>query len=221
MQPSLDIDSTPPPPVYALPPKASFPRWGKVLLGCGCLLIAFVVLIGFGFSRFIVGNRGMIQSSFCLQNLRSAQRGIDLYSQDYDETLPRSAAWMDDMSPYLKNRTELKCPIVRVANPQGFGYAFNSKLSAAKTAKIETPSTTAAIYDSSDIARNASDAFTTLPSPPRHVSPTRKEANKLPAHNNLVLYADGHVRLLSADGAATDAPDPNPRRFFGPRSKTK
>jgi len=212
----------PPPPVYAPPPRASFPLWGKALLGCGCLLVAFVALIGFGLSRFIAGNRGRFQTDFCMANVRFAQRGINLYSQDYDEALPNAAAWMDNVTPYLRNRTELRCPIVRVANPKGYGYAFNKKLSGIKSSKIDTPGVVPVVYDSSDTERNASDAFTSLPSPPRHVSREQTPSGSTTSHVNIVAYADGHVRFRSADGATKDAPSTNFRRnLFGPKQKTK
>jgi prepilin-type processing-associated H-X9-DG protein len=223
MQPPQDKNYAPPPPVYTIPHRSSsFPLWGKFLIGCGLLLIIVIVLAGIGLSRAMVGNRALIQTSLCTANLRNAQRGMELYSQDYDQSLPRAATWMDDVIPYVKNRTDLKCPVVRLADPKGFGYAFNSKLSGIKTAKITTPLTTVEVYDSTDIERNASDAVTTLPTPPRHNVPRDRGAGKTPKRFNIVLYADGHVRFLSEDGSTVDAEANNMRRkLFGPRRKTQ
>ncbi|MCW3098140.1 MAG: hypothetical protein JWL77_3758 [Chthonomonadaceae bacterium] len=222
MQPPQDKNYAPPP-VYTIPPRSSsFPLWGKFLIGCGLLLAIVIVLGGIGLSRAMVGGRAFIQTRLCVQNLRSAQRGMELYSQDYDQSLPRAATWMDDLTPYVKNRTELKCPVVRLANPKGFGYAFNSKLSGLKTAKITTPLTTVVVYDSTDIERNAADTVTTLPMPPRHNVPQSRGAGKEPKRFNIVLYADGHVRFLSEDGSTVDAEANNMRRnLFGPRRKTQ
>jgi hypothetical protein len=173
-------------------------------------------------SRALIRSRGLLQSNFCVTNLRAAQRGIELYSQDYDQTYPQAARWMDDVAPYIKNRRELYCPVVHAANPKGIGYAFNQKLSGANAAKIESPLTTAVVYDSADVDRNAADSFSTLPTPARHVFPDRNSAAKGATHYNIVLYADGKVRFLSADGVTRDAPDTNVRRnLFGTRPKAK
>jgi len=222
MSPPLDTNTVPSPPVYALPPRASFPVWGKLLIGCGLLLILFIVIVGVAISSAFRGRTGELQTSFCAMNLRATQRGINLYSQDYDETLPRAAAWMDDVTPYLKEPTEFKCPVVRVANPKGFGYAFNSKLSASKSAKISEPISTAVVYDSTSIERNASDAVTTLPTVPRHTAQNRKKAGTGTNHFNVILYADGHVRYVNPDGTTLDAADtPMRRRIFGRRPKSQ
>jgi hypothetical protein len=198
------------------------PLWGKILIGCGLLLVLLLVLAGFGLSRFMVRGRAMFQTQFCAQNLRAAQRGFELYSQDYDQTLPKAVAWMDAVTPYVKGQLELRCPVVRASDPKGFGYAFNSALSGVKTAKIAAPTTTAVVYDSTDKESNASDAFTSLPAPPRHSAPGGRGAVKRPSQFNIVLYADGHVRFLSADGSTSDAGGGNVRRgFFSARPKTK
>lgn len=216
MQPS-------PPPVYSMPARSfAIPMWGKLLMGCGVLLALLFVLIGYGITRFFASGRGMLQTEFCMRNLRETQRGLDLYSQDYDQTLPRSAAWMDAVTPFVKNRTDFKCPIVRIANPGGFGYAFNSKVSGTKTSKITSLTTTVLVYDSTDLVRNATDAVTSLPSPPRHVSRSGDAAGKPRTGFNILLYADGHVRYVSLDGASVDAPARNKRRsLFAPAPKTK
>ena len=91
MQPPQDKNFALPPPVYSMPPRSfSFPLWGRILLGCGILLILLFVLLGFGVSRLFLGGRGALQTQFCAQNLRTTQRGLELYSQDYDQTLPPS-----------------------------------------------------------------------------------------------------------------------------------
>lgn len=223
MQPPQDKNFALPPPVYSMPPRSfSFPLWGRILLGCGILLILLFVLLGFGVSRLFLGGRGALQTQFCAQNLRTTQRGLELYSQAYDQPLPPSAAWMDAAVPYVKQRTDFKCPVVRVAHPEGFGYAFNGQLAGSKTAQIDAPGTAAEVYDSTDLQRNASDDFTSLPAPPRHLFPRTKTAPNPPKSGNLILYADGHIRILGLDGTSDDISKMNMRRaLFSPRQKTK
>lgn len=222
MQSPQDSNPTPPP-VYSMPPPSfSFPRWAKIFVGCGVLLLILLFLGGIGINRVFKSRRGAIQTELCFQNLRSAQRGLALYSQDYDQTLPPSTAWMDAATPYVKQRTDFKCPVVRLANPTGFGYAFNSALSKFKTAGITSPETTAEVYDSADLQRNASDALTSLPSPPRHLLERTRAQRNAPKNGNLILYADGHVRFAAADGTSVDISNMNMRRtLFAPRPKTK
>jgi hypothetical protein len=212
-----------PPPVYSIPPSSALvPRWGKVLLGCSTLTTLLMLLIGFAITRYIAGSKPTLQTQFCIQNLRNAQRGLDLYSQDYDQTFPQSAIWMDAATPYVKNRTDFKCPVVRVTNPHDYGYAFNRKLSGYKTSKIEVPQGTAEVYDSTDMRRNATDAFTSLPSPPRHLYGRDESTEKRSFRGNSVLYTDGHVRLLAIDGSTFEDPSGEMRqRWFGRRRRKK
>ena len=213
----------PAPPLYSIPARSTLlPLWGKILLGCGALLIVFMLLAGIGITRLIASGRDTNQTMFCFRNLREAQRGLDLYSQDYDQTLPRSAAWMDALTPYVKKRTEFRCPVVFVANHSDFGYAFNTTLSGSQTSKIKVPSQTAEVYDSMDVRRNAADALISLPSPPRHILKGVKAAKGVPLRGNVILYADGHVRFAQPNGTSLDEAALDLRRpFFGPSRRRK
>jgi hypothetical protein len=223
MQSPRDANQPPPTPMYSIPPRTSgFPRWGMFLLGCGALVFLGFILLGLGMSRFMVAGRGEMQSQFCVDNLRAAHRGLELYSQDYDQTLPRSAVWMDKATPYLKNRAELKCPVVRIVNPTGFGYAFNSKLSGSRTSKIDTPATTALVFESTNLQRNAFDAVISLPSPPRHVHQSGQATPDAAKSGNLIVYADGHVDFVRQDGSSSSMDHRNMRRaLFSRPQKVK
>ncbi len=212
-----------PPPVYSIPPRSSsFPLWGKILLGCGCLFVLLLMLIGVGLTRLIGSGRRAFQTQFCFQNLRTAHRALDLYSQDYDQTLPLAAAWMDTATPYMTSgQTDLRCPALRVVNPKAFGYAFNSKLSGTRTSKIASPITTILVFDSTNPERNAADALTTLPSPPRHANPRTKETRNAAKIGNLVVYADGHVAFVAQDGSSIAVPNSSMRNPFFARPPKK
>ena len=223
MQSPQEQKFAPPPPVYSIPPRSSsFPLWGKIFLGCGCLGAVLVLLVGVGLTRLLARGRGAVQTQFCFQNLRTAQRAMDLYSQDYDQTLPQAATWMDTTIPYMNNQQiELRCPVVRVVNPKAYGYAFDSKLSGARTAKIESPAVSALVFDSTNLERNASNALTSFPSPPRHANPRTKETRSAAKNGNLVVYADGHVGFVAQDGTAVALPNSSMRNpfFFRPQRK--
>lgn len=63
-----------------------------------------------------------------------------------------------------------------------FGYAYSSKVAEKVYDELPSPESHTLIYDSSNLARNASDAVTSLPNPPRHRG------------RNNIAYADGHAR---------------------------
>jgi len=128
-------------------------------------------------------NSGMASqaSQQCLTNVKQDGLGLLMYSQDYDERFPpATAGWMDATVPYLKNNEDYQCPTVVATNPNGYGYAFNSAVAGSPLSSITAPATTLMIYDSSNLARNAVDALTSLPNPGRH------------SGLNNVCYADGH-----------------------------
>ncbi len=188
-------------PQYAPPPRFSIRLWGKILLGCGTLALLLFLLAAFGLSRFVASGRRSIQTTFCYQTAKESQRGLELYSQDYDQTLPPAKTWMDAATPFVKGRTDFRCPALRKSNPEGYGYAFNSKLAGLKKSKIKDQNQTMEVYDSTDLSRNASDPATSLPSPARHEIEGGRRGDHRTRDGNVVVYADGHVRLIGLTGA--------------------
>jgi hypothetical protein len=97
---------------------------------------------------------------------------------------------MDALSPYLKNDDVKHCPAVQVESkkdPTLFGYAFNSKLSGVDSSKVINPTEVPLLYDSINLARNASDPVISLPDPPRMHGQNR---------SNIMAYADSHAKRL-------------------------
>jgi prepilin-type processing-associated H-X9-DG protein len=130
--------------------------------------------------------RERAREASCLSNIRQQGVGVLMYAQDYDEKYPPATAWMDVTSTYMRDATVRSCPSVPGASTTTFGYAYNSKLSRIEESKIRDPKTTPMIYDSSNLAKNASDAVTSLPSPARHLK------------NNNMGYADGHAKRIAS-----------------------
>lgn len=214
----------PPPPLYNIPPPQRYgmPLWAKLLLSCGVLVIVLLFLLGAGLARLTESRRNGIQTTLCVDNLRTMHEGFGLYQADYDEYYPKASNWMDATASYVNQKTDFKCPIVRVAHPSGFGYAFNSKLSGTQKSKVSTPEATEAVYDSSNLERNASDTLTSLPTPPRHALQRTRATRNAPARGNIRLYADGHIAYVGPDGAAIDVSKMRMRRaLFSPAVKTK
>lgn len=124
----------------------------------------------------------------CISNLKRLGMASLLYAEDWDGRLPQRDTWMDAIRDYHKSGAPERCNEVEFAFPDRkdvYGYAFNSRLSGGKTSDFEpeTQQTKPMLYDSSNLARNASDPFSSLPDPPRHGG-----------EMNMVCFFDGHVK---------------------------
>ncbi len=191
-----------PPPMTQYPPapRLSVPLWGKILLGCGALSLLLFLLAVFGISRIMVSGRSSLQTGFCFQSARAAQRGLTLYAQDYDQTLPLAKNWVDSATPYVKGKTDFKCPALRKTNSDAYGYAFNSKLAGSRQSKIVNPNSVYELYDSTNLTRNASDPATSLPIPARHTLQGARRGEHKPRQGNVIVFADGHTKFIGTDG---------------------
>jgi prepilin-type processing-associated H-X9-DG protein len=122
----------------------------------------------------------------CLSNTKQQGLALTLYVEDNGGHYPPREAWKDLTRKYLVGETSkyaLRCPVL---GEGAFGYAFNSALSGQKVPP--TPETVPVVYDSSNLTRNASDRFASLPSPGRHKG------------KNNVGYADGHAKAVAMEG---------------------
>jgi hypothetical protein len=159
------------------------PVWGWILIGCGglfILLLAGVAMMGAMLFPVFSQARERARQAVCLSNLKQMSLAMQMYAQDYDDRLPRRVDWMDALGPYIKAEPVFHCPSVQAEGQTSYGYAFNSALAGQKRSKLPRLARTPALYDSSDLSRNASDPVTSLPNPPRHLG-------------NIIGYADGHV----------------------------
>lgn len=107
-----------------------------------------------------------------------------MYAEDADGRFPLGSRWMDATASYLKaaygDENSLRCPAVFRA---GFGYAFNAARS--RAAIPPRPELAPLIYDSTNLARNASDRVTSLPRLGRHEG------------KDNVAHADGHAKSVT------------------------
>jgi len=122
------------------------------------------------------------KSAACMSNLKQLALAADSYAGDNDGRLPPRDKWLDEVVPY-GNLKHLQCPELKEG--EGVGYAFNSRLDSAKRTAISSPARTPLFYDSTNLARNASDPVTSLPRKPRHQG-----------RFNIVAFADGHARSV-------------------------
>ncbi|MCS7065550.1 MAG: hypothetical protein NZL85_04665, partial [Fimbriimonadales bacterium] len=93
-------------------------------------------------------------------------------AQEYGGYLPDASRWCDLIRSYVGSsdnepdslvRQRYRCPAV--PQERGFGYAMNVHLSRQNRYAIQDPFRTPLLYDSSNLAWNAHDPFTSLPNP--------------------------------------------------------
>ena len=89
----------------------------------------------------------------CQSNLKQVALGIAQYIQDYDEKLPPAREWADALQPYVKSREIFRCP--NITDKNGFGYAYNARLSKKNIYSILDESQMVSIYETTDLKWNA------------------------------------------------------------------
>ena len=149
-------------------------------------IAAAVVICLVGWVFFSPGGYGKdsARRSVCLSNLKQLAIAQTVYAKDYDDRLPDRDKWMDVIAPYWKNPLPLVCPsLVKEHDPQIYGYCFNGELSHAKVPA--QPESVPLIFDSINLARNASGSLDSLPVPARHLD-----------DRNNIVYADTHAKSV-------------------------
>ncbi len=128
----------------------------------------------------------------CRQNLQALYSAMNMYAEDWGG-LPPSANWAgnNDFVSRVPHNSELHCPAVSNGHDSKFGYAYNTAVagkslgSATSLKQMKGASTTPLLYDSSNLAASAADAFKSLPKPGRHHG------------KDYVLYLDGHIDAVT------------------------
>lgn len=112
----------------------------------------------------------------CLSNVKQIGLAAMMFLQDYDEVFKLKAeSYKKSLMPYIKNETIFKCPSDTSGGPS---YSFNANLAGINIAKVKAPAETVLIYEGKGGQLNF-----------RHDG---KAA---------VGFADGHAKLMNAEGA--------------------
>lgn len=128
----------------------------------------------------------------CPANLQSLYNAFEQYAE-LNDSLPAAENWQDngDLTSRIPQDEWMHCPVVSNRHDDKFGYAYNSTLGGKKLNLKGSPlkslpnaATTPLLYDSTDLHKNAHDAFSSLPKPGRH------------SGRDNVLYLDGHVAAV-------------------------
>ncbi|MGI5819910.1 MAG: prepilin-type N-terminal cleavage/methylation domain-containing protein [Armatimonadota bacterium] len=150
-----------------------FRKSGFTLIELLVVIAIIAILAAILFPVFARAREKARQSS-CLSNTKQILIGVQMYSQDYDETLPRSRFWVAGTSnhylytravrPYVKNEQLFLCPSALNAaycedwgssphrSQVSYGYNHDNENSNAKLAGIEYPAETILIADGSGYA---------------------------------------------------------------------
>jgi len=124
----------------------------------------------------------------CLSNLKQLGLALMEYGDDHDGKPPPRDFWMDAIWDYTKNEKILHCDKVQGAGL--YGYALNAGV---KSFGVPSADKTPLVYDSVNLARNASDLVASLPDPGRHNG------------CDYACYLDGHAHWIRRPAEPTAA----------------
>ena len=123
------------------------------------------------------------ESMTCLSNVKQLTMGVQMYAEDYDQTLPLET-WEDATKPYVKSEAVFNCPAKTKAGETG-GYAFTGDITGNKISALGLPpERVPVIFDSNAPGPNALGSANDLPDPKRH------------SKGNVVGYVDGHATFI-------------------------
>ncbi|HZT44333.1 MAG TPA: hypothetical protein VFA07_19360 [Chthonomonadaceae bacterium] len=127
----------------------------------------------------------------CAQNLQKLYFAFSQYAQDWG-SLPPADNWDDneELTGKVQRNEWLHCPAVSKGTDDKYGYAYNTEvagrsLNGKPLKDLPNAAKTPLLYDSSNLAKNAHDAMTSLPKPGRHEG------------KDYILYCDGHVEAVA------------------------
>lgn len=115
------------------------------------------------------------------RRLRGLATGLLLYAGDHDDRFP-GPTWMDDLTPYVRQSRSFRSPAFDMSTTE-YGYALNEAVAGKMTVEINNPDQTVAIFDSTNLARNAIAPLSTKPNPGRY------------SGYNTLAMADGSTRF--------------------------
>lgn len=119
--------------------KASSKRLLEILVVVGILAILAAVL----FPVFARAREKARQSS-CLSNMKQVAIAVQMYAQDYDDTLPPAADWQGLVSRYAGNDQIFECPTRQGRLPH---YALSPFVAGRNLGEIADPETTVMLYE--------------------------------------------------------------------------
>jgi hypothetical protein len=146
----------------------------RLLIACVLVVVALVFVVP-GCGGGGAGSAYMLSIS----HIKMLNDGMITYAGDFDDALPPGSTWMDSIGPYVPDPEAFHSPLVP---PGSYGYALNVDVAGHYMSTIASLDTVVSIFDSTDLTRNATQATSTQPNPPRY------------GISNTIAYLDGHVK---------------------------
>lgn len=159
------------------------------------LLAVLATVVGLIFFPIGGNNRQGAMFSACLSNTKQLALAAILYSFDYDDLGPGRDEWAVVVQHYTRDGKAVKCTVLQKGPPDIYGFAYNSTLAGQSLTKVPNPETRPLIYESLNLARNASDPYGSVPDPGRHTGKTS------------VAFVDGHAKGFKAADALNFKPE--------------
>jgi len=159
-------------------------RSGSQLMGRGVAIAGIVVSC---VSVFLVASlvpvfmaaREAAHSRACVENLKQISTATLMYTEDWDDNLPRSSNWVSATNSYIKNVRVYHCATDTSGYPT-LSYAYNEQLSGLRTKLVREPGNVIMQFDASSGWGAARD---TSPIDFRHGG----------GDHATIAFADGHV----------------------------
>ena len=153
------------------------------------------------------GQKDAARRTVSLLHSKLLSLGIAMYAADHDDSMPVAAAWASSILPYCRpsydgisvyrdpmlppdtsqywNERNDSFQLDTVIANARWGYAFDSRLSTARASKIPQPRNRIEIYQSANLAWNATDAFTSY--------------REMPIHRVNISFADTHSKSVPSE----------------------
>jgi prepilin-type N-terminal cleavage/methylation domain-containing protein len=146
-------------------PMSRYPRRGFTLIEL-LVVIAIISILAAILLPVFAQAREAARKASCTSNAKQLVTAINMYAQDYEETLPFAgfdgagthlSSWMLQVSPYVKNGQIFKCPsdpnpnnvwdgtLADVGVSYGYNFLF---LNSVSLAAVNKPSETIVLMDS-------------------------------------------------------------------------
>lgn len=149
-------------------------------------LLALLLIFGVAAILFPVFARGKVpdHTPRCLSIVKVNATAMIIYQADWDDRFPLRDSWQDAARNYLNTDRYDRCPLLQKEKPnaQIFGFALNKELAGQRTPKNSQGFPL--VFDSINLARNASGTIESLPLPGRHEG------------TNNIAYTDGSAKAV-------------------------
>jgi hypothetical protein len=180
--------------------------WFVKAVGCATVVVGLLWILTFFVGRALQPLAVIGKTVTCRANVQQMTRAFGIYAEDWQGQLPPSDRWMDRTAGYVDTPDRFHCPSVAKPGAPEYGYAMNSRVAGKNRETMRDADRAELVYDSSNLARNASDAVASLPIPPRHQA--RAGKGQPLTSGNVMGFVNGSVKLVKPKAGAANKSNP-------------